>query len=71
MSQYENVKWEHLPSDDVDGFIQYAKKHGYVDKWGTIRVDFDDLCGMMRQLKKLSQGRDKCTCGAMAECKSN
>lgn len=63
---YENVKWTHLPPDDIDNMMKHAKANGYVDKFDTIRVDFSDLCGLLKGFRELSQQKEKCTCGAMA-----
>lgn len=66
-----NIKWTHLPPDDVENLIRHMKANGYIDRWNTTRVDFDDLCNLMRSFVKLSRQRDQCKCGAMTEGKSN
>lgn len=58
------IKWEHLPPDDINNFVRHAKKNGYVDRWGTIRMNFDDLVALMKKLGERGEQAKKCTCGA-------
>lgn len=50
-----SMNWTHLPADDIDNFIRYAKANGFVNRNNAIQIDFDDLCALFRKLREQSE----------------